>query len=46
MEVWYENDPAMRLKVTFPLSLGTGTKNTAVVYFEIDPRIQARHSHR
>jgi len=37
MEVWYEDDPAMRLKVNFPLFLGTGTKNTAVVYFEIEP---------
>jgi quercetin dioxygenase-like cupin family protein len=37
MEVWYENDPTMRLKVNFPLFLGTGTKNTAVVYFEIEP---------
>ena len=37
MEVWYENDPTMRLKVSFPLFLGTGTKNTAVVYFEIEP---------
>ncbi len=37
MEVWYENDPTMHLKVNFPLFLGTGTKNTAVVYFEIEP---------
>jgi quercetin dioxygenase-like cupin family protein len=37
MEVWYETDPTMRLKVNFPLFLGTGTKNTAVVYFEIEP---------
>src|SRR5215210_140633 len=37
MEVWYENDPTMRLKVNIPLFLGTGTKNTAVVYFEIEP---------
>ena len=37
MEVWYENDPTMRLKVNFRLFLGTGTKNTAVVYFEIEP---------
>jgi quercetin dioxygenase-like cupin family protein len=37
MEVWYENDPTMRLKVSFPLFMGTGTKNTAVVYFEIEP---------
>jgi quercetin dioxygenase-like cupin family protein len=37
MEVWYENDPTMRLKVNFPVFLGTGSKNTAVVYFEIEP---------
>jgi quercetin dioxygenase-like cupin family protein len=36
-EVWYENDPTMRLKVNFPFFLGTGTKSTAVVYFEIEP---------
>jgi quercetin dioxygenase-like cupin family protein len=27
----------MRLKVNFPFFLGTGTKSTAVVYFEIEP---------
>jgi quercetin dioxygenase-like cupin family protein len=37
MEVWYEDDPTMRVKVNFPFFLGTGTKNTAVVYFEIEP---------
>ena len=37
MEVWYEDDPTMRLKVNFPFFLGTGTKSTAVVYFEIEP---------
>jgi quercetin dioxygenase-like cupin family protein len=37
MEVWYEDDPTMRLKVTFPFFLGTGTKSTAVIYFEIEP---------
>ena len=37
MEIWYENDPTMRLKVSFPFFLGTGTKSTAVVYFEIEP---------
>ena len=36
-EVWYEDDPTMRLRVNFPFFLGTGTKSTAVVYFEIDP---------
>jgi quercetin dioxygenase-like cupin family protein len=37
LEVWYENDPTMRLKVNFPFFLGTGTKSSAVVYFEIEP---------
>jgi quercetin dioxygenase-like cupin family protein len=37
VEVWYEDDPTMRLRVNFPFSLGTGTKSTAVVYFEIEP---------
>src|SRR5215211_937919 len=37
MEVWYEDDPTMRLKINFPFFLGTGNKNTAVVYFEIEP---------
>jgi quercetin dioxygenase-like cupin family protein len=37
MEVWYEDDQTMRVKVNFPFFLGTGTKNTAVVYFEIEP---------
>jgi len=37
VEVWYENDPTMRVKVNFPFFLGTGTKSTAVVYFEIEP---------
>jgi quercetin dioxygenase-like cupin family protein len=37
MDVWYENDPTMRAKVNFPFFLGTGTRSTAVVYFEIEP---------
>ena len=37
MEVWYEDDPTMRVKVNFPFFLGTGTKSTSVVYFEIEP---------
>jgi hypothetical protein len=37
MEGWYEDDPTMRVKVNFPFFLGTGTKNTAVVYFDIEP---------
>ncbi len=37
LEAWYEDDPTMRLKVNFPFFLGTGTKSTAVVYFEVEP---------
>ena len=37
LEVSYEDDPTMRVKVNFPFYVGTGTKNTAVVYFEIEP---------
>jgi len=33
----YENDPTMRAKASFPFSAATGTKNTAVVYFEVEP---------
>jgi quercetin dioxygenase-like cupin family protein len=36
-EAGYENDPTMRAKGTSPFSAATGTKNTAVVYFEIEP---------
>jgi quercetin dioxygenase-like cupin family protein len=37
LEGWYESDPTMRVKVNFPFSLGTGNRNTAVVYFELEP---------
>lgn len=37
LEAGYENDPTMRGKVNFPFTAATGTKNTAVVYFEIEP---------
>lgn len=37
MKVSYEDDPTMRVRVNFPLHVGTGTKSTAVVYFEIEP---------
>jgi quercetin dioxygenase-like cupin family protein len=36
-EAGYENDPTMRAKGNFPFSAATGTKNTAVVYFEVEP---------
>jgi quercetin dioxygenase-like cupin family protein len=37
MEVSYEDDPTMRANVNFPFYVGTGTRNTAVVYFELEP---------
>src|ERR671912_2199250 len=33
----YENDPTMRVKGNSPFSAATGAKNTAVVYFEVEP---------
>jgi len=36
-EAGYENDPTMRAKANFPFSAATGAKNTAVVYFEVEP---------
>ena len=36
-DAWYENDPAMRVKVNFPFYAATGNESTAVVYFEIEP---------
>lgn len=37
LEGWYEDDPTMRVSFNFPFYVGTGTKNTAVVYFELEP---------
>ena len=37
LEGWYEDDPTMRVRFNFPFYVGTGTKNTAVVYFELEP---------
>jgi quercetin dioxygenase-like cupin family protein len=37
LEVWYEHDPAMRVRVAIPFFAGTGTESSAVVYFEIEP---------
>jgi quercetin dioxygenase-like cupin family protein len=36
-EAWYEQDPAMRITVTFPYFAGTGNQDSAVVYFAIEP---------
>jgi quercetin dioxygenase-like cupin family protein len=36
-EAWSQSDPEMRVRAGFPISSGTGTKSTAVVYFELQP---------
>ncbi len=37
LEAGYEDDPTMRVRANFPFSAAAGTKNTAVVYFELEP---------
>jgi quercetin dioxygenase-like cupin family protein len=37
LEAWYENDPRMRSKASFPFSKATGNASSAAVYFEIEP---------
>ncbi len=37
LEGRYEDDPTMRVRFNFPFYVGSGTKNTAVVYFELEP---------
>jgi quercetin dioxygenase-like cupin family protein len=37
IDAWYEMDPAMRIRVTFPFFAATGNASSAVVYFEIEP---------
>ena len=34
---WGETSPTIRVAVTFPFFGGIGTKNSAVVYFELEP---------
>lgn len=36
-EAWGDNQPAIRTRATFPLAGALGTKNSALVYFELDP---------
>jgi quercetin dioxygenase-like cupin family protein len=36
-EGWSEDDDGMRVRAGFPISSGTGTKSTTVVYFELEP---------
>ena len=38
IDTWYEQDPAMRIRVNFPFYAATGNERSAVVYFEIDPQ--------
>lgn len=37
LDAWYESDPAMRVKVTFPFTAATGRQSSSVVYVEIEP---------
>jgi len=45
MQVWLDSDPeSARLRVTFPINKWTGSRDSAVVYFEIEPGDRlARH---
>ena len=36
-EGWSQSDTGMRVRAGFPISSGTGTKSTTVVYFELEP---------
>ena len=36
-EAWSQSDTGMRVRAGFPISSGTATKSTAVVYFELEP---------
>ena len=46
MQVWLDSDPdCARLRVTFPINKWTGSRDSAVVYFEIEPGDRlARHT--
>jgi quercetin dioxygenase-like cupin family protein len=37
LNAWYDDDPAMRIRVNFPFYAGTGNEASSVVYFEIEP---------
>ena len=37
LEKWYEDDSTMRVRVNFPFYAGSGTRSSAVVYFELEP---------
>ena len=36
-EGWSESDAGMRVRAAFPISCGTGSHSSAVVYFELEP---------
>lgn len=36
-DAWYEQDPAMRIRVNFPFFAATGNESSALVYFVIEP---------
>lgn len=36
VDAWYENDPAMRVRVNFAFFAGTDNASSSVVYFEIE----------
>lgn len=46
MKVWLDSDPEhAKLRVTFPINRWTGARDSAVVYFEIEPGDRlARHT--
>src|SRR4051794_31901082 len=37
METWLEGDDEHRVRANFPINIHTGSADSAVVYFEIDP---------
>ena len=37
LNAWYDDDPAMRIRVNFPFYAGSGNEASSVVYFEIEP---------
>ncbi len=37
LDGWYEDDPAMHIRVNFPFYAATGNESSSVVYFEIEP---------
>ena len=43
-QVWLDSDPEhKRLEVTFPINKWTGSRDSAVVYFEIEPGNRLAH---